>query len=842
MAYISYSSYPNQLDGYQTIPILRDLVSPVVAANYNSLRDAILKIENWLGTTSGGNFVTAINGSNSAYALIQTHINNPTGAHAASAISFIDTNENFDIADDADVQEVIVELAAAVNKPNVIGADISVIPNSGVPNFVNGSGTKFIFNISNWAGEVTNNEVTRTEMRNINGISGIHVFEVSTETPDGTGTLTYASGGLLSWQAPGDLLPGPAVSISGMIAGQWETVYSHTANKALRFARTSASLPSTGLPRTETLQVFGFEAIDGYFSLPISEGSPNGQFKYTNNITVAAANINNLGLNQFVIGGIVYPADRGTLVLQRKTLGSSGFYPIAELNLSAAFDLTRHETGQLVYVPSLSGFDTITLFDRMPMMNYYEDSYRAADGGVLYQDFPVTYYPYQIARYIIPVSHSDLGVGSTLTTPTAVDWNQIQADVSAYRVVHYRAGVDGYSLDPLPSQIYSISDTFGSSNDGNNTVRFSNVYASPVVSAPSVSTLIVTPVSGTPTTLSGINYYSAGSSFDLFALSNANMFRYTYLVNGNLKLSTDAFSLGNTSIDLTSLADAGSVLFSTSNLPVFTDTAQYSASITSATNAFSSHAYVSAYFNSIYSSGSSATAYGAGAVNRILIDGYSTRATQTTEYFTDEAFRVTSALAAWNSSSSLISGNLQCGAPFNQSDVCGLIYPQDDYTVSGISPAQSILIPYTFSGDQYYYRIFNLGHSVSSAALRIVSGGLYPVSFNDISYNNANRFAAISVQIPGATGWMDITQLYETGQDYKLLDDAYGALVSAPYDMSGNIVAIDTGGDFIVPFTFGHINNALNNGIAVRIKYFGAQITTAKQKIITMLELLPLTY
>lgn len=808
MPYISYSSYPNAIDGYSTLPLLVDTVNEIRAdglGGVNRLRDAIIKIETALGTTPGqtyGPVSQAITSLSDAITVVESQILNLSAD--AYQVAFQDAYEDF-ATTTTNVEEALTDLGSIPNKPNVIGEALPYLSNSGIPSFVGGAGTKFVFNTSG-----SGNEVVRTDPI---AITGLHVFEISSDTPNGVdATLVLQAGLLLTWEAPDDD-PGPSVDISTLTAGQWVTVKSSTGH-SLRVARTSVALPSNGFPIIDVFDVLSLSAADG-FSLPSAESSPSGTIQFTDNIIHVSSNINGTGFSQFSIGGIVYPADRGILVLQRKTLSAADFFPIAILNLGAtpistepcaSFNSTKTRIGQLVYSPSLSLYDSITLFDRVPVENYYgaldlpwsANPYLQADGSVLYQDNDNTYFPYQVARYLIPVSHSDLGVGGALTSPTSIDFNNLENDVSAYRIVHFRSGISNWNGEPAQSDIYSISDSFGIGDSGNNTVRFSHVYSDPHTVYPNVSTLNLRPVyADGDAYLSGVCYYGDGYTFDVEVASDANLFVNTYAAKGTLQLGTDVFTLpsgtdinGNvygTTVDLAWLRDIsdGYAFYSAANLPVFTDTAWYlldsfnSSYAALGLNQFSANAYISAYFTNIYGAGATVNAYGYGGINRILVDSYSSsRSTATVEYFTDESYRVDGALVPWDPTVYLISGqqDLQCGAAFAQSDFCGLIYPQDNYNSSAIAPNQPNLanIDYSgFVGDRQYYRVFSFGYPVSSASLRIVSAGASLVSFDDISFNNPNRFAAVEVMLPASTSWIDITRPYEIKQNFM---NAYNIL------------------------------------------------------------------
>ncbi len=123
-----------------------------------------------------------------------------------------------------------------------------------------------------------------------------------------------------------------------------------------------------------------------------------------------------------------------------------------------------------------------------------------------------------------------------------------------------------------------------------------------------------------------------------------------------------------------------------------------------------------------------------------------------------------------------------------------------------------------------------MGYTTSGGKLRIKSSGSSLISFNDIAVSNSNRFAKIEVKIPGtgpsSTDWLDIGKFFETGR----YEDGDGALIPPITGAEGDVT---------VSFTFGDRNTAdSGNMIAVRITYFGAQITTAKQKILSYLQLL----
>lgn len=994
-----YSSYPQEIDGYATMPLRRDGIDEIRAADHNRLRDAIVKIETELGTNPKGTWAdvaTRLDNIGDSHAEIIAHLNDQTDAHDADAISIVDAYENFY---QNRTEQVINELAYALpHKPDHVGEDLDWVPNNGIPSFYDGYGTKFLYNISDWVGSDTayDNSIFRTQCRPYNGIRGIHIFEVSSLTPNGIGTLSYTtSPASLQWKAPGDTSYGTAVDISGLEIGEWVTVYSSTTTSSLRIAKSGAYSDSFA---SDVFEVYAFEAVDGYFTVlnsgvgwqeQLNPWMRHNYAHYTTNITRAATSSTGVSRNQFMISGIVYPADRGTLVLQRSleysvdynppTDAYADYFPIAILGLGtvpvegepcARFDEDLRISGQKVYAPGLlnlninAPFDTITLFDRLPIHRDFSEEYHKADGNQTYNNYAIDYPAYQIAKYLIPVSNNLVAgslmspSGGQLQSPTSTGPMETKK-VSRYRVVHFKPGVssekwkgtilnqsDIYSVyDGSRIDLYEMNPPGEYRNEPNSTVAFSRVFVDSNKMRPGITDIAIAPISGNEAvtkTLSGIHYYnSSDDKFNVVVRSNDNLFSNTYVVNDILKFTTNIFSFPSgtdaygtygTTVDIWQLMDDGYANFYNDiNLPGFNSRGRYIINDSynaarkpyPAINDFTNKGYLTAQFSDPFGIGDGYTSYGTwqyGAPRkRILINSYPSRSTPMDEYFTDEDYRdgywnralgrpedftfVTKEgyytyesgafdgyrITDWDSTIWLDGYSLQCGGKFDVPDICGLIYPQNNYngTTNGID---GYILPFQFrdttkdlpfyaglyresyvalrvpefypttlpaydgyDGNKAYQRLFALvdtdgyTYPTNAGRLRIVSAGPNPVAFSDIAYYNTNRFAKIEVKIPGnnrnsSTNWMDIGKLYCTGKDYLFEtgkaysdDEAHGALDGQP---------TGTAGDFTVPFTFGRKNNASSgNMIAVRITYYGgAKRTDSRTRIITEIHLLPPSY
>lgn len=856
----NYSVYPQDIDGYAQLPLVRNQITEIRAEHHNALRDAIVKIEQELGIQPSGSFGTVkdrLDDVGDASSLIDAHLIDTADAHDASAISIIDPSDHFV---SADVEGALGELASVLpNALNVIGQNNTSIPNSGYPDFVGGTGALFLYN-----GSGGSNILTKTQPV---AITGIRVIEIGdNNTGFLSAQLAYTSGTTsLQWKAPGDSL-GAAVDISGLSAGDVTTLSSSDTTKKIRIARTSASLPVSD--QTENFIVTKMRAYTGAFSIT-GTGIVD-----TNYVVTTAADSASPGSSfaQFAISGIVYPADKGTLVLQRKARSDSSFVPIAVLDLSANFSESDRATGQGVYSPSFTDYDVITLFDRLPARKDYEELDTDANGDVVYSNYNLTstYNPFQVAKYVIPVSNVNV-VSGTLTAPSDISAAEMNAYVTAYRIVHYKPGVTDFTGEPDSGDIYSVADSIGTANDGDNTVRMSNVIFDNSSAEPSLYSTAPTafyPASDLEVSekiISGIHYYN--SNDDLFNIEvwGVNSVNKTYLRDGFMTIESD--SVIDKDIAITDATDIVTE-FSDSNLPLFADDSAYYANaivnpterLYPETDAFSTNSYITIGHYSPLGNGQSVDRYGLDNFDtpyQILINSYDRyRASESVEYFTDESLRVGTSetfnfntdrfqftntyqsnpdgyrLELWDNTVPLSYGDLQVGGRFTTDiGTAGLVFPQNDYTGS-IKPTQDGSANYSDLGyrvDSTYQRLFNLGHTIVGGRINIQSGGTYPVTFNDMRYGNSNRMFKVELKIPGtgpgSTGWLDLGRLFSYGYE-----DGDGCLDGYVSEGTGYIT---------IPFTFGTRNNAdAHDMVALRITYFGAQFLSASQMIITKVELL----
>ena len=863
----SYSVYPENFDSYGNLPLVRDGVDEIRAQHHNSLRSAIVQIELELGLQPSGVFATVsdrLDNIADAKAAIDAHIVDPTDAHDATAISLLDTADNY-ISDN--VEGAITELAAVLPTAiDTIGNDNTTITNSGIPDFVTFSGTLFGFN----TGGSSPLKKTQPVL-----VTGIHIIDIGDANGTGDGWISSATAGFIKWKSDGDSF-GAEVDVSLLDEGDVVTLSSSDSSKKIRVARTSAALPTSSV--TDSLNILKLNAVTGAVSIT-STGIQD-----TNYITRTATDSISSSREQFVISGVIYPADKGTFVLQRKLRTSSDFIAIAVLDLGTNFDEDLRATTQPVYIPTLADYDSITLYDRLPARNDYETLDSDANDDQVYDNLNIstTFSGFQLAKYIIPISNSDL-VGGTLEPPTDITAAEMNGKLSVYRLVHYKTGITDFNGEPAAADIFSLSDALGTASDGNNNVRMSNVVVDSDTARPDVLRAVLTAEDPDAEVItkyvSGVNYYNGSSDkFNIEVESNTDLFSNTYLRESILTFGTDVFSFPSgtgfgATVDVTQLFDDGYAVYSDSNLPAFGDNAFYlingayntARQLYPKPNMFSTNAHVISTLHDPFGPGNSFDSYGWNPSpemsTRILVNSYPLdRASKVVENFTDESFRVGTAetfnfntereqftydygingggnqLYDWDSSVPILPGDLVVGGLFALPDfhIPGLVYPQSNYS-SGVIPYQENVPDYSTDGyvdisTSVYQRLFNLDKVINSGRLRVESDGSNLISFNDLYDQNESRFGKIEVKIPGnstnSTGWLDVGRLAKTGR----FEDGGGALHGTVTGQTGN---------FIIPFTFQVRNNAdAEEMIALRVTYFGSEAAVGKTKILTRLTML----
>lgn len=879
----SFSVYPDSLDGYGTLPLVRDGVNQIRARDHNSLRDAIIKIEYELGAQPSGVFGTVVDRLDSvtdAAALISAHIADTVDAHDASAISLLDTDDNY-VA--VEVEGALSELSAALPPPpDVVGVDNSAIPNSGIPTFVSKTGRLHVYNTDAGVFSI----LQRTQPISI---TGVHIFDVGLDNGTGLAELNFTTGPTsLAWKGPGDGSFGTAVDVSSAVDGTLITLTS-VSGKGVRVSVDTTALDAN--PQSDAFELIQMDAAAGNYSLT---GTGIVDSSYVTRTAISSTDTSRL---QFMISGTVYPADKGTLVLQRKLrLSADTFTALAVLDLSAQFEESTRETSQLAYTPTLASFDTISLFDVHPVRNDYETLDLDADGNAIYDNYSVTstFISQQIGKYIIPASNHIITSGE-LEVPADITAAEIDGAVSAYRMVHYVPGVTVFDGEPAEADIFSLSDPFAGVNDGDSNVRMSNVIVDNSTTRPGFGNSVVTngleitPISATESVskiISGIHYYNSSADvFDVDAESDSNVFNSTYLKAGTLRFDAGVFvfpsgiaagAFGD-NVDVLELEDATTALYTNSNLPDHTtvgkDLAIYRTSVNSARRIypdgyqFSSLARITGAYWDSFGAGSSTEAAGnSSGITRVLVNSFNSstydsnpRSDGYTEWFTDEDFRVgtaegfTTAAASetdfaaswvsWSPAGLLTTGELQVGGVWTvgDTDYPGLVFPQDDYSSAAIAPTQSVSANYStafYDEESIYQRLFNIGYSTNGGRLNIKSSGSSLISFNDLDASNSTRPVKVEVKIPGAgnnsTGWLDIGKLFENNK----FSDGDGAL-------NGEVAGTD--GDITIPFTFGPRNTGdtffmiavrVTLGPGVSIGSPAGVLSDAESKIMSYIELL----
>jgi hypothetical protein len=147
--------------------------------------------------------------------------------------------------------------------------------------------------------------------------------------------------------------------------------------------------------------------------------------------------------------GILYPADRGVLVL---LYSANGLFDgtttiLAQLDLGTHFNESMRRTAQVDYTASGTGTDKISLTHRLPALSAYP--------GGEYTSFAFNYPTFQLATYTI----------SPMTLPTLTN-----GDEGSYRLIHFKTFSGTVNSTALnPSNIYGSSDRLDILRDSSTT-------------------------------------------------------------------------------------------------------------------------------------------------------------------------------------------------------------------------------------------------------------------------------------------------------------------------------------------------------------------------------------
>lgn len=124
------TSYPGSIDGYSDIRIIRDRIDEIIAKDHNEKRDAIISIEQTLGTNPQGPFGTVKARLDDAYANIEYHVRGNQPQHADTVITSIARSGTYHSLSAGSVGSQIEELIEDINS--------IIYPGSGLNTFADG--------------------------------------------------------------------------------------------------------------------------------------------------------------------------------------------------------------------------------------------------------------------------------------------------------------------------------------------------------------------------------------------------------------------------------------------------------------------------------------------------------------------------------------------------------------------------------------------------------------------------------------------------------------------------------------------------------------------------------
>jgi hypothetical protein len=392
----------------------------------------------------------------------------------------------------------------------------------------------------------------------------------------------------------------------------------------------------------------------------VSSGAPADEYTDNTSSITAGASLRFTDDNTMVISipGGFYPADQGTLNILRDGA------VVGTLNLATAwtadgcsYEETESDVGTNPnHTSAHSGTDIIDLTNRR-CMNTSVDGY------------PSFWPPYQMAS-----------MAATLTLPAGFQ-GQIE-------VVHSIGGTQNYTygsffVDQTSQSLGAVAPSF------------------------SLNT-------GSPKYLSGVPYYSSGTTFNVSLTHSTTIFDRGYVTNP-LTLNLSQFNAANQTPTLTDAQPAGLGL--TTPLAITDTIGTYNGSLTIGTGNFRDmDARGTATFRDVFGSATS----GNSVAGTFRIDTYGTTATASQENFDDEVWRflgtedftntsITSTNSSWNSSTD-VTGLSEPGLVVYNGT---LKYPTINHsTFLPAGPNYS-----GKSGDFVYYRVFEATGAFTSGSI-----------------------------------------------------------------------------------------------------------------------------
>jgi hypothetical protein len=249
--------------------------------------------------------------------------------------------------------------------------------------------------------------------------------------------------------------------------------------------------------------------------------------------------------------------------------------------------------------------------------------------------------------------------------------------------------------------------------------------------------------------LSGVRYLTLSDTV-LLSVTGNRLFSNTHH-------SSPIRITGLAGLSATSISPADSSVSGVSNPPEKNETMVVSNKVLSlnVANVSSSNSRVTCTPRDVYGSYSNSVSPSQGLLVSTFQDGNSGQSSNSTEYFTDEYYRLPlnsdfdstndTITGQWDSQSILTNGNAQC---FFASDgsAHALAYPQEDFTTNFV-PSQTADYS-SFSGDQIYVRAFLPSSNKTSILVTLhgISGGIDQVGSGDFN---------VEVKLPTQTGWLD---------------------------------------------------------------------------------------
>jgi len=403
-----------------------------------------------------------------------------------------------------------------------------------------------------------------------------------------------------------------------------------------------------------------------------------------------------------------------------------------------------------------------------------------------------------LATYTTPAltgnaTHTSGSISVTISSYSADD-NRFQAKMSVTVGVGAILTGAGYSGGRYNCKVVMNTDT-NTDGTGPYTYTQTSVFLDANPSTPSVGAVTIAQNSATTKHISGLEYYTTGSTFTVAATNINNLNANTARTTQNLRLSASEYAIGNLNQSPFGTGSASFSGYTNANNNTGTSYSNNAFTINLNNRRYAgTAANASAFARDPWASGSTTNSSNA----TILVDTYSGSSTATLETFNDEAYRKESNYTTgWTSTADLTAGEAMVyGGQLISPDQAALNSGGTNSNWTSYAPNAGAQPNYTgLTVPASFYRSFTGAGDLASFTLTF-SGTFISNATTDLANSNLEIYVR-RIAGNGSTGTgANALRLHGNNYNFASFDD--GATVGGSYiresSSSGNTVNGTLGG------------------------------------------------